>query len=710
MEGNLSSLRDLNSNYEEQFKIPVYQRNYSWKTNNCKQLYEDLVELDRSGGDNHFFGSIVLVASENGNNKIIIDGQQRITSVSLLILAAIQAVKDGLLKDQDDNGQKDAWRTFIKADCCQDSENRNIKLVPIDDDLDAYDEIVAYVESAAPVKNKSNFYTNFNEFYKKFKSKKDCYFNSIDQLLSALDKFQIVVIELDSNDDPQLIFESLNSTGAQLTEVDKIRNYLLMHIPDKDQDICYKHWEEIEKITSSDSVPDLFFMHYLAAIQDYKNLVKKDKLYIKFKQAIKETNKSPKEVLAHIRQYVLYYDKCRNAKFDSELLKKKMLAILAITNVSYVFFMSFLHYADEQKMPDEERYKVISLIENFLMRRYICDKETNELKSIFCSLHSEILESINDYKTANIDLKASYSDILSYHLVHRRDLQKMPTDADFVESLNKYKFNSVKNKVILRILFDYLENHNQKEKNDVLSDMSGGKEAQATIEHIMPKNLNSDWRTMLGDDCHRVHSTYLNTLANLTLTGKNKNSELSNRAFDQKCHGFKNSKGERIKGYKESKYRFTAQLLSYQQWTEIEIQDRAKKIGETLLDIYPWPQDKFQPLLKYARKVNLNDNYKELSMDDLLGYSFLGDNITAKDWADLLGKVIKQLESKLKKQNIAISFTNREGISNWLKSTKKDYQNNSIQDGLELLKLLHNLMKEYFPSEDFFLLLKPNDI
>ena len=234
MKGDALLLSRVIAGGRVQFIIPVYQRNYSWLTENCNQLFNDLLDLVHSGRPTHFFGSIVTSPADGyGINRLVIDGQQRLTTVSLLLLAGIHAVEDGKLEG-DKGSIEEAKEEFLMAKFS--GTERKIKLLPIENDMEAYDRIFEhdvdnYVKDSKMTRNYQYFYERLT---------KEPHQLSFDALLNAIERLQIISIELDGNDQPQLIFESLNSTGLDLTGADEIRNYLLMSLTAEEQQYYFK--------------------------------------------------------------------------------------------------------------------------------------------------------------------------------------------------------------------------------------------------------------------------------------------------------------------------------------------------------------------------------------------------------------------------------------------------------------------------------------
>lgn len=217
MKGTAMPLQQVWGNGRTQLVIPVYQRNYAWKIENCNQLFSDLVKLKDSRRNGHFFGSIVTAPAGTGLDRLIIDGQQRLTTTSLLMLAAIKAVKDGkmecsqegLLEETHDNM---LWSKYGSHPTCK------FKLLPIEHDRLAYERLFSYDDDQF-IKS-SKITQNFNTFYEKLTATPQLF--SFEELFDVVDRLQVICIDLEKDDDPQLIFESLNSTGLALEEADKI--------------------------------------------------------------------------------------------------------------------------------------------------------------------------------------------------------------------------------------------------------------------------------------------------------------------------------------------------------------------------------------------------------------------------------------------------------------------------------------------------------
>ena len=630
MKGYAKSLYEFIEGNKIQFIIPVYQRNYDWLVENCDQLLNDLVKLSHSNRQSHFFGSIVTSSADCSYDRLVIDGQQRLTTISLLLLAGIKAVKDGAIEISDQKRIEEAYEAFLNAKFC--NTERKIKLVPIDHDKIAYDKIYNNEEL---LDENSKLTRNYRHFYDKLTRKPQVL--SFDQLLDAIERLQIISIELDKDDDAQLIFESLNSTGLALTEADKIRNYLLMSLTPDEQQLCFKnYWQKIELATESQ--PTRFLRDYLTIKQQLQRPVRLSNIYFEWKKYM--VGHDRKEELIEMLNYARYYQKVTEAKLSTGKLSDKMRHICNIeTDVTNVFFIQFLKYFSTNALSEDEVYKVIDLVENYLARRIVCNMPANALTQVFCALHKDVLRSIEEYGSANIELTCSYSDILTYHIMRRDGNYQLPRDVQFVEAIKtRDAYHMLKPFQIF--LFERLENAVHGEYNDVATDM---KKKNATIKHIMPQTLNSEWKSMLGDNFEEIQEKYLHTFANLTLTGIN--SELSNKPFAVKRDG-KTIGKELYPGYKNSKYRLTRNVTLCEKWTETELRNRCNEIVETFLRLYPLPQTAFKPLQKPIDEVALEEETFSPTNRQLKGFRLFGNEYAETTWKDMLLRVVKVVEQK----------------------------------------------------------------
>lgn len=297
MKGSETKLVSYMQGSDKRFVIPVYQRNYDWKTENCKQLYDDLIKVIRRGRKSHFFGSIVSVHNDGEFNEyLVIDGQQRLTTISLLLLAMYNLMKNGVLTPEKGNLAEKIYKTYL-IDEWQDDDTR-IKLKPVKNDRNAFGKLFDEESEHIP---DSNLTINYNYFYSRIQKEEI----TLDELYEAVTKLEIINITLNQDDNPQLIFESLNSTGVALSEGDKIRNFILMGLPTKQQNDYYeKYWNKIEICTDYDV--SMFVRDYLSVKQQL--IPAMSKVYFTFKAYVEENGTEIEPLLQELLSYAKWYE------------------------------------------------------------------------------------------------------------------------------------------------------------------------------------------------------------------------------------------------------------------------------------------------------------------------------------------------------------------------------------------------------------------
>ena len=579
--------RILGEGNKSRFIIPIYQRQYSWKEDNCQQLWNDILRIIKNKQDNHFLGSIVYSKSyDNIKDKILVDGQQRITTISLLLLAAIRAVyKEEMSKEStDDKDIRLAITKFIIADQLK-IEPKN-RLVLINGDRIIYESICdicleKHEDKLDKLSSKSRLVENFIFFYEKIKHS-DINFK---QLFDALRKITIISIELERDDDAQLIFESLNSTGKNLVESDKICNYLLMSLTEEQQLSYYKsYWREILQLVGKDNSNTRFFQLYIINNSSTKDIIcKKDSVYTAWKRCMQERKDNKlkhEDVLKEMKTFAKYYRQVKDTSaivpkyLKKPSLNEKLAHIVYLQpNITNGFFMLFLEYADSNNLSESEVFRVIDLVECYLIRRAFCDSKNNSQTNLFDALHNSVKTSLNNGR--------SYSDVLADRLINYAGNDEWPRDEQFKQAIIEQALNN-KNKRALKLAIDFLENYSYPEEpNNVIELL----EDKYKLDNIMPEKLNDNWKAMLGANYKEIHKKYLHTLANLVLVPID--DDCSDADFDIKC-GKRNADDQRLnQGYLHSKLRNTREVSTYQQWTASELEQRANWAANTLLKLFP---------------------------------------------------------------------------------------------------------------------------
>ena len=684
MQGSDSFLLELLSASRRRFIIPVYQRNYDWKKANCEQLYNDLIDVAFNGKQTHFFGSIVSYALSR-EEIVLIDGQQRITTVSLILIAIVNAIKSGAVTPDDPVLGEQILEDYI-VDKHHKTE-RKVRLKPFRDDCEAFDNLIYKSEDEYIADSKVTL--NYRYFYDRIVNEKAV---SVDDLYEAINKLQIIDIQLEPKrgDDPQLIFESLNSTGLDLTESDKIRNFVLMGLSPEVQERFYdSYWNKIEKLSLKEL--DSFIRHYLTVVTGVIPNIRN--IYAAFKQYAKQRD-DIESVLQDMLRYAQAYNKILTCTVGSACANTtvKHLNLLEVT-VAHPFLMAYLVYAEENHLPMEETETVLGLIENMIFRRFICELPANVLNKIFAILHKQVIKQKRDTDT--------YSSVLIYILLNRRAAVLFPNNEDFISNFSTKNIYAMRSRS-KQYLFERLENGNSKEVNDIVGYLENN---TYSIEHIMPQTLTPAWREALGENYAAIHEQWLQTIANLTLTGYNSN--YSNRPFAEKKtmdHGFLKS-GLRLNQY----------IAQYDQWTEKELKERCEHLMKVALEIWPCPTTTFVPEQKEDEVLTLAEDNAVFTNRDIMYFVFQEEKHTVTNWTDMMWQVAEILYSinpailyqeASNKKNVWFSTT--QASNNYRKLAEKLYYCPGSSSTWNKMAILKNLFRLYqFDEDDLSFALQP---
>lgn len=617
MNGNAQKLIKYLDGASKRFIIPVYQRNYDWKMEHCKQLYDDLVKIIRQNRKSHFFGSIVSVQSESGTMEefLIIDGQQRLTTISLLLLAIYHLLSSGKMVSRDHQLTDKILKKYLIDE--YEPEEKRIKLKPIKNDQKAFGILFDQDEEYIP---DSNLTINYRYFYDRIQHGE----LDIDELFDAICKLEVINISLNHEDNPQLIFESLNSTGLNLSEGDKIRNYILMGLPNDQQTKFYeKYWNRIESYTDYDV--SSFVRDYLSIKQ--QSTPNMNSVYPTFKKYVEDAEVADIEpLLKDLLEYAKRYAFLIKGGHSDERLNSCIYRLNRLsTSVTRPFLLEVIRLSESGALTADELIEVFHFTESYLFRRAICDFPTNALNKIFLLLHREIIRFDGD--------ESHYVEKFKYALLSKRERTRFPSDEEFAECMstrNIYGMNP-KNKLYL---FERLENSETSETKDVWGHLDRG---EYSIEHIMPQHLTAAWIVSLGDNYEAIHTNWLHRLANLTLTAYN--SRYSNSPFAEKRdmpHGFKDS-GLRINQWVGRK----------EQWGLPELEERDQLLKNTVIGIWPYPTSNYHPQKKQMDAIALDEDVI-LTGRVLSKYSFKGAEQPVASWADMYQQVITMLHSENK--------------------------------------------------------------
>lgn len=617
MKGSESKMKDYIEGNDKRFIIPVYQRKYDWKFENCKQLYDDLKNIIRDNRESHFFGSIVSAVVPNGS-KIeyhIIDGQQRLTTISLLLLAISNLIKEGKVNCSKKMLSEEIMNRFLISPYAD--EGDKIKLRPVKSDQDA---LIRLFGDKEDYDLSSNLTTNYQYFYDLISQDSI----SVIDLFDAICKLEIIAITLQEYDNAQLIFESLNSTGLALTEGDKIRNFVLMSLPTKLQSTYFdKYWSKIEKCTEND---------VSKFIRDYLTLKRQitpnmNDVYHEFKTYTQSLNLTIDELLEDILKYARLYEKLltsksglNNERLDNCLYRLNRLEIV----VPRPFLLEVLRLNQDGKITTDDVTEIFIIVENYLFRRNICEVPTNALNKVFKNLNREIIRYDN---TAN-----DYLSKFIYALTSKKGFGRYPSDDEFKEAISQKQVYRMRG-TFKAYLFERFENYGTVEAKDVYTNLDRN---IYTIEHIMPQTLTPFWKDSLGEKVDKIHETWLHRLANLTLTGYNSN--LSNNTFIEKRDG----KG----GYKDSGLRMNQKIAAKDIWGLEELEERNKELVKKALEIWDYPTTDFAPIEKEFESCSLDDENFDLKGREIIKYSYLNVEQPVSSWVEMFENMVKYLHEK----------------------------------------------------------------
>ncbi|GAA7915874.1 DUF262 and DUF1524 domain-containing protein [Helicobacter pylori] len=590
----------IGKSQEKQFVIPIYQRVYSWEKEQCKQLWDDII---KTGGNDqiegHFIGSIVFVHdgiyTTSHNELLIIDGQQRLTTITLLFIA----LRD-YLNDEDEflekfSRQKIQNRYLINSD---EKGDKKFKLILSEPDRDTLLSLIDK-NRRKPSELLLKIMENFKLFEEWIRKNAD----KMETIFKGLEKLMVVEISLErGKDNPQLIFESMNSTGKDLTQTDLIRNYILMGLEPEKQEIFYKkYWRAMEEdFKQNETLFNQFVRHYLTIkTGDIPNI---SKVYEAFKRYQQERGIETETLLQDLQKYCGYFCQIVFKKEADKDLNKALSFLVGLEmDVIYPLLLELYSDYSDGVLSKQDFIPIIYLIESYICRRAVCGLGTNSLNKVFPSFTKHIQ-------------KDEYFKSLKAHFGYLTEKQRFPNNDEFKKLFITIDFYSFKKK---EYFFERLENFDTKEPVNT---------QKCTIEHIMPQTLTEKWKRDLGENFQEIHDKYFHTIGNLTLTGYNQ--KYSNNSFQEK-RGME-------KGFKDSPLRLNQGLRDLESFGEEEIKKRANDLADLALKIWTYPKLDTETLEKYKPK-------KEKKVYDLSSYKF-GSH--SRELFDILSKEIKALDEK----------------------------------------------------------------
>ncbi len=559
MEADATTLLNfIKDNQKNQLVIPIYQRLYSWEKEQCKQLWDDIIKIggdDKMGG--HFIGSILYVLdriTHSNNALLIIDGQQRLTTITLLLTALRDHLSDEVKRKEIEdhyliNSDKDGDKKF--------------RLILSESDKDTLLSLIDK-DKRKPSEPSSKIVENF-KLFEEWVSNTD----KLETIFKGLEKLMIVEIALEKGkDDPQLIFESMNSKGMELTQTDLIRNYIVMETEVEKQEGFYnKYWRAMEEdFKQNEKLFDRFVRHYLTIkTREIPNI---NKVYVALKDYRQKEGIGIEDLLKDLQKYCEYFCQIVFKKEADEDLNKA-LGFLVDLEMDVIYPLLLELYSDYKGgvLSKADFIPIIALIESYICRRAVCGLGTNSLNRVFSSFTKHIQ-------------KDEYIKSLKAHFGYLTEKQRFPNNDEFKDcfiTIDFYKFQK------REYFFERLENFDTKEPVNTKG---------LTIEHIMPQHLKEEWERDLGENFQEIHDKYLHTIGNLTLTGYN--PEYSNKSFQEK-QGME-------KGFKDSPLRLNQSLRDLKSFGEEEIKKRANDLADLALKIWTYPNLDAETLEKYKPK------------------------------------------------------------------------------------------------------------
>lgn len=554
--------------------IPVFQRPYSWDEENCTQLWEDIISVGRGTGAPHFTGSVVWIQqgtmSASGVTPLmLIDGQQRVTTITLLVIALARFAKSNPDKVFAFSYREIIGRGYL-VDEYKGGDDR-YKLTLSQGDRDTLRSLVDNLENDdVPIDESSPRLLENLAFFEGRVST----FEDPNVIWAGIQRLEVVSISLtQGQDNPQLIFESMNSTGKSLSSADLIRNFVLMGQPDQDQ-LYETYWRPIETALGAstyDAVFDEFIRDWLTVLHAPEPLVKRD-VYQSFKRHFEEggygDGRPVTELLKELRRFAGYYADITSGRSDDPEVGR-WLRLIRRLGISVVdpLLMSMLDDYGHHTFGHDGLVSMLATTESYLFRRSVCDCATNSLQKFFSSL----IGRLNHVQ----DEGGDYVEAFSAHLLNEAgSARRFPTDAEFADHLrtrDAYHFRRC------LYLLSRLENsYGPKAERDFAS-------GTFTIEHIMPQNARAhdEWLQMMGDVDDERFSHLVHNLGNLTLTAYN--SELSDGTFQEK-------KDRAMGGYDVDWINLSSELRDADEWTPDSIEARAARLAKRALDVWPMPQ------------------------------------------------------------------------------------------------------------------------
>jgi len=568
----------------KQYVIPLFQRTYSWTSKEWEVLWKDLVELcEMENPRTHFIGSIVnmpTVSVPEGVAKyLLIDGQQRLTTIFILLT---------LLRNKARENQNIRFSDEINNTLLVNQYKDGIdyyKLMPTQVDRVTYENLINGISN-----EEENQITRAYTYFEKKLRQVELEPEKLKKVITSY--FSVVSIVLDTDDNPYLVFESLNAKGRPLTQADLIRNYFFMRIHiDKQEEVYKNYWLPMQTALNEDLTE--FIRHYL--MKD-GNIIKQGDVYYSLKDSVSTTNAI--DYLAELKKYSAYYQKLKYPEFEKETELEKMFRRLNRIEVTtaYPLLLNFYSNFADGKIDKNGFVTLLKTLENYLIRRFVCNIATNQLNKIFPTVYPLI--------------QSKYSDNIIDGFKAILQGKGYPKDNEFFLRFRETKFYGGGDRVVkTKLILETIErsfNHKEAVPFENLS-----------VEHVMPQTLSEWWQDHLGEDWDETHELYLHTIGNLTLTAYN--TELSNEDFLTKK-----------KTLNESHLEINKYFAAIPQWSRREIEARAETLAKKALDIWNY----------FGQENSTPTDIREVTGTTPVGLKILGQHFEVKSWRDVMEKTL----------------------------------------------------------------------
>ena len=563
----------------KQYVIPLFQRTYSWTNKEWDVLWKDLMELSETENPrSHFIGSIVnmpTVSVPEGVAKfLLIDGQQRLTTIFILLTLLRNKAREA----QNHEFAEEINNTLLVNPYKKD--NDFFKLMPTQVDRDIYKNFINGKSNAA-----DNQLTRAYNFFEKKLRQVPLEHEKLKKIITSY--FSVVSIVLDTDDNPYLVFESLNAKGRPLTQADLIRNYFFMRIHIDNQDKVYSNYWQPMQTALNDSLTE-YIRHFL--MRD-GSIIKQNDVYYALKEKVASNNAI--DYLKELQKYSVYYQRLIYPELEPEEDLQKYFRRLNRIEVTtaYPLLLNFYGNYTGNKISKTDFVAILKILENYLIRRFVCNVPTNQLNKIFPAVYPLLITKYQDSHTEGI------KEILQG--------RGYPKDTDFYTRFKETKFygagdRQIKTKLILETLEENFA-HKEAVPFDNLS-----------IEHVMPQTLSEWWQHHIGEDWEETHELFQHTIGNLTLTAYN--TEMSNDDFIAKK-----------KAYNESHLELNKYFAPLSSWRRAEIESRADALAKQALEIWG-----------YFGQETSSSGLREVTGTSPTALKMLGQQFEVKTWRDVL--------------------------------------------------------------------------